>query len=248
MFVFLPIAKEIAMRCPRPVFLLPAVLAMALALTPKDVAFHEGSIAFVGDSLTLGADASTPSRTFVSLVTTYIENRATKETHSMFLSFDPANDPVAAAQAMQHDRRFVVIELGVHAAIDESISPGQFRQIYASILDCVTGDSTIVVAGTVPWLGWAAVTSTYERADLFSQIIAQEAAKRQVAVADLWSATKLRLNLISTPQDQTFLGSGRGDNFHPNDAGHAVIAQTYERAITLVLEHPLKRPYDRRCH
>jgi hypothetical protein len=136
----------------------------------------------------------------------------------------------------------------VHAAIDESISPDQFRQIYASILDCVTGDGTIVVAGTVPWLGWAAVTSTYERADLFSQIIAQEAARRQVAVADLWSATKLRLNLISTPQEPTFLSVGRGDNFHPNDAGHAVIAQTYEQAITPEMDNPPERPYDRQCH
>jgi len=236
------------MRCPRPAFLLPAVLAMALALTPKDIAFHEGSVAFIGDSLTLGAAASTPSETFVSLVTGFLDERSPKEQRSAFLSFDPATDLTAAQQAMQHNRRIVIIEIGIHAVGDEAISPDQFRQIYASILDCVTGDGTIVVAGTVPWLGWAAVTSTYERADLFSQIIAQEAAKRQVAVADLWSATKLRLNLISTPQDQTFLGVGHGDNFHPNDAGHAVIAQTYERAITLVLEHPPKRPYDRRCH
>ncbi len=236
------------MRRPRPVFLLPAVLAMALALTPKDIAFHEGSIAFIGDSLTLGANASTPSKTFVSLVTAFIDERSSDEQRSEFLSFDPQTDPTAAAQAMQYNRRFVIIEFGVHAAIDESISPDQFRQIYASILDCVTGDGTIVVAGTVPWLGWAAVTSTYERADLFSQIIAQEAAKRQVAVADLWSATKLRLNLISTPQGQTFLGSGRGDNFHPNDAGHAVIAQTYEQAITPEMDNPPERPYDRQCH
>jgi len=231
----------------RHVLVLFAVLAMALALTPKDIAFHEGSIAFIGDSVTLGANASTPSKTFDSLVTSYLDERSPKEQRSLFLSFDPSTDLAAASQAMQHNRRFVIIELGVHAAIDESISPDQFRQLYGSILDCVTGDGTIVIAGTVPWLGWAAVTPTYERADLFSQIIAQEAAKRQVAVADLWSATKLRLNLISTPQDRTFLGVGHGDKFHPNDAGHAVIAQVYEQAIVPQIDNPPDRPFQRQC-
>jgi len=232
----------------RPVFLLPAVLAMALVLTPKDVPFHEGSIAFIGDSLTLGGNVSYPSRDFVSLVTAYIDSRSGDEQRSAFLSFDPATDRIAAAQAMQHDRRFVIIELGVHAVINEAISSDEFRQIYGTLLDCVTGGSTIVVAGTIPWLEWAAIDPIYERADLFSQIIAQEAAKRQVAVADLWAATKLRLNLISTPQDRTFLGSGRGDNLHPNDAGHAVIAQTYEQALAAELANPPNRPFDRQCH
>jgi hypothetical protein len=149
---------------------------------------------------------------------------------------------------MKHDRRYVVVELGVHAAINETVSADTFRQIYASLLDCVTGSTTIVVAGTIPWLGWAAVDPIYERADEFSQIIIQEATKRQIAVADLWTETRLRLDLISTPRDSTFLGSGRGDNVHPNDAGHAVIAQAYDRAITLEVEHPPKRGYDRTCH
>ena len=96
-------------------------------------------------------------------------------------------------------------------------------------------------------LGWAAVDLAYERADEFSQIIAQEAAKREVAVADLWSATKLRLQFISTPQDRTFLGFGFGDNFHPNDAGHAVIAKAYENAIASQLDNPPRRSFDRQC-
>jgi hypothetical protein len=225
-----------------------AVAAMAVALTPRDVAFHESAIAFIGNSLTLGANASTPSRSFSSLVTNFIDERSSDEQHSDFLSFDARTDPNAAAKAMQHNRRFVIIELGVHAVVDMSISPDQFRQLYASILDCVTGDGTIIIAGTVPWLGWAAITPSYERADLFSQIIAQEALKRQVAVADLWSATKLRLSLISTPQDRTFLGSGQGDNFHPNDAGHAVIARAYEDAIAAELANPPNRSFQRQCH
>jgi len=231
----------------RHVVVLFVITAMTLALTPKDIAFHEGSVVFIGDSITLGGNASVPSKGFVSLVTNYIDNISGKQQRSEFLSFDPSTDHAAAAQAMRHNRRFVIIELGVHAVINQSITADQFRQLYASLLDCVTGGNTIVVAGTIPWLGWAAVDPIYERADVFSGIIVEEATKRQVAVADIWSATRLRLNLLSTPEDSTFVGSGRGDNIHPNDAGHAVIAQAYERAVTLELEHPPKRPYERQC-
>ncbi|MBE3111208.1 MAG: SGNH/GDSL hydrolase family protein [Acidobacteria bacterium] len=234
------------MRHPRPVFLLPAVLAMALFLTPRDIAFHGGSIAFIGNSVTVGASASDPSKSFASLLTAFLDERH-PEKRRIFISVDPARDLGAASEAMRDDREFVIIELGVHAVVDPNISADDFRQLYASILDCVTGGDTIVVAGTIPWLAWAAVDPLYERADLFSRIIAEEAAKRQVAVADLWSATKLRLNLISTPQDRTFLSDGRGDNFHPNDAGHAVIAKTYEEAIVAALANPPNRPFDRQC-
>jgi len=229
--------------------LLAAAIAIAMVVALSACGSGgSGSIAFIGDSLTTGANASSQTNSFVSLVTSYIDERSPKEQRIYFLSYDPLKDPAVAAKAMKHDRRFVIIELGVHAVIDDAISPDQFRQLYGSILDCVTGGDTIVIAGTIPWLGWAAITPTYERADLFSQIIAQEAVKRQVAVADLWSATKLRLNLISTPQDPTFLGAGHGDNFHPNDAGHAVIAQAYEQVLAAELAHPPDRPFDRQCY
>ncbi len=236
------------MRRIRPVFLLPAVLAMALLFASCEAGSAPGPLAFIGDSLTLGADASMPPNAFASLVTGYVDQAKGDQQRAVFISFDPSTDLKVASQAMERDRQIVIIELGVHSVIDQSISADDFRQLYGSLLDCVTGDDTVVVAGTIPWLGWAAVTPEYERATLFSQIIIQEAAKRQVAVADMWSATKLRLNLISTPQDSTFLGGGQGDNFHPNDAGHAVIAQVYDQALASQFANPPKRSFDRKCH
>jgi len=232
----------------RPVYLLPAVLAMAVVLTPKDIPFDGAGIAFIGDSLTLGAAATSPSEAFPSLVAEDLDKQGVEEEGRFFLSFDPTTDIIAARQAMKHDRRFVIIEIGVHAAIDQQITADQFRQMYGSLLDCVTGGDTIVVAGTVPWIGWPADSVDYQRGGVFSQIIAEEAAKRDVAVADLWTATKLQLSLISTPQDKTFLGTGFGDNIHPNNAGHAVIAQAYEEAISRELANPPRRTFDRQCH
>jgi len=232
----------------RPVYLLPIVLAMALVLTPQDMPFESAEIAFIGDSVTLGAAASSLSNDFASLVTRAIQGRDPDDKASLFISVDPNTDLGIASRAMKHDRNVVIIELGVHAAIDQQLSYDDFRTTYGSLLDCVTGGNTIVVAGTVPWLGFAAVTPTYQRAGDLSQIIIEEAAKRDVAVADIWTATKLQLSLISTPQDKTFVGAGVGDNIHPNNAGHAVIAQVYEQAISGELADPPRRPFDRQCH
>ncbi|MGD0766294.1 MAG: SGNH/GDSL hydrolase family protein [Dehalococcoidia bacterium] len=225
-------------------------IAAALFLTPKDIAYDGASIAFVGDSLTLGGDASSPSKDFASLVTDYLDKRGVQETKHIFASGDPDPDLhfALAAQAMKDDRVFVILELGVHAVTAPQLSPDEFRQIYGSVLDCVAGDDTIIVAGTVPWLGWAPSDPLYARAEQFSGIIAEEAAKRQIAVADLWSAMKLRPELLSTPQDYTFLGSHQGDNFHPGDAGHAVIAHVYDQALAGELVSPPHRSYERKCH
>jgi hypothetical protein len=227
---------------------LTVLVLLALCLVPKETPYDSAGIAFLGDSITLGMLASSRSNTFVSLVTQGLDRRGVDEKARLFISVEPDRDLSAASQAMKKDRHIVVIEFGVHATEDEQISPDEFRQIYTDLLDCVVGGEEIVVVGTVPWLGWAPDGAVYARAEQFSQIIAEEAAKRQVAVADLWSATKLRTDLISTPQDYAFLGSPHGDGFHPGDAGHAVIAQVYEKALSGELANPPKRPYQRQCH
>ncbi|MGA2286697.1 MAG: SGNH/GDSL hydrolase family protein [Dehalococcoidia bacterium] len=236
------------MRRFHPVYLLPAVLVMALVLGAKDVPFDGAGIAFIGDSLTLGAAATSPAEAFPSLVSEDLDRQGVEEQARFFLSFNPNTDIIAARNAMKHDRRFVIIEIGIHATNDLQITADQFRQMYGSLLDCVTGGDTIVVAGTVAWFAWNADSPNYQRAGVFSQIIAEEAAKRDIAVADVWTATKLQVNLISTPEDKTFLGTGFGDNNHPNDAGHAVIAHVYEQAISRELADPPHRPFDRQCH
>ena len=231
----------------RPVCLLPAILAMALALTSNDI-IDDAGIAFIGDSLTLGGLASAPNLTFTSLISQHLDREGVKEEARFFLSFEPGTDIIATRNAVKQDRRFIIIELGAHAAVDQQLSYGDFRSMYGSLLDCVTGGDAIVVAGTVPWLGFAAGSTDYQRADALSQIITEEAAKRRVAVADIWSAMKLRVDLISTPQEKSFLSPGHGDDLHPNDSGHAVIAQLYEKAIDAELANPPSRPFERQCH
>lgn len=228
--------------------LLVTLVLLALFLLAKEILYDDAGTVFLGDSITLGMAASNRSNTFVSLLTQDLDRRGVHEKTGEFISVDPARSLAVAAHAMKKDRSFVFIEFGVHAAVDERITPDVFRQGYADILDCVVGDGTIVVAGTVPWLGWAPDNPVYSRAEEFSQIISQEAAKRDVAVADLWSATKLRTELISTPQDYAFLEPYHGDGFHPGDAGHAVIASVYAKALAEEMASPPDRSYQRTCH
>lgn len=228
--------------------LLITLVLLALFLMAKEILYDDAGTVFLGDSITLGMAASNRSNTFVSLLKQELDRRGVHEHAATFMSVDPARTLSVAAHAMKKDRRFVFIEFGVHASLDERITPDVFRQVYANMLDCVVGDGTIVVAGTVPWLGWAPDNPVYSRAEEFSQIISQEAAKRDVAVADLWSATKLRTDLISTPQDYAFLAPHHGDGFHPGDAGHAVIASVYAKALAEELASPPNRSYQRTCH
>ena len=227
--------------------LLLAVIGVAAFALLKDLSFDNAGIAFLGDSVTVGAAASSPSKDFVSLVTQDLDQRGIQEDARSFISLDPNTDLAAAARTMKKSRRFVIVEFGAHAILDDQLSADQFRQIYAGILDCVAGGDTIVVAGTIPWLNWSANPNLNSRGDQFSRIIAEEAAKRGIAVADLWSAMNLRPELISTPQDYTFTSSHKGDDFHPNDAGHAVIAQEYEKALAAELANPPHRPYAGHC-
>jgi lysophospholipase L1-like esterase len=215
--------------------------------TAREVSRDPAGIAFIGDSITMGGAASSPAKTFTSLVTEDLDLRGAQETEHTYISLDPNSDLTVAAQAATQAPHFVIIELGVHAALAESVSPDQFRQTYASLLDCVSSGGAIVVAGTIPWLGWAPDSSAYARVEQFSRIIAEEAAKRQVAVADLWSATNLNQKVLSSPNDYAFLGSQHGDNFHPGDAGHALIAQVYAKAIDGARARPSNQPSEMVC-
>jgi hypothetical protein len=215
--------------------------------TPTSQPQSGAGIAFVGDSVTLGWYASTVAKTYFSLVSQTIDERVGPRAAGMFISIDPVNDLAVAAEAARQNSQFIIIELGVHFMAMDGWTPDAFRDRYASLLDCVVGDSTIVVAGTIPWLGWKPGSLAYVRAEIESRIIAEEAAKRQVAVADLWSAMRLRPELVSRHQDGTFLWPFRGDNTHPGDAGHAVIAWMYVKALAEEIANPPQRPYERQC-
>jgi len=205
------------------------------------------SIVFLGDSITIGYLASRPSNTFAALVEADLNDEGLQTQSQIFISVDPNTNLPVTANAMATDPDIVVVELGVHSVAAGDITEDVFRTLYGQLLDCVAGGDTVVVAGTVPWLGWERDSPAYEKAALLSEVIKQEAAKNDVAVADLWSATRLREGFVSSAEDPSFLPPYRGDSFHPADAGHALIARVYLEELRDELKRPPERPSEREC-
>ncbi len=188
-------------------------------------------VVFFGDSVTLGAGASSDDRRFVSLV----EDRLAPEhwvgtRHVVISAFGGLRgDLDNTRQVMRSGAGLIVVEVGAHAAIEDQASPlDAYRSAYGLMLDCLQASGAAVVVGTVPWLYWPRSNPAYARADTLSEIIRQEAAKRQIPVADLWRATKDRAEYISP------------DGMHPSDAGHQLIADLYWQQIEPQLSMTLR--------
>jgi len=193
-------------------------------------------VVFIGDSVTMGAFVSTPENMFAVRVQHDLRARGLDATSDSEWTLDPYSDLLASRRIAASHRKLIIVELGVHwAAFDAA----QFREVYGAMLDCLAGSGATVVVGTIPWLNWRPDTPAYFEMAFFSQIIRQEAAKRGIAVADLWAATDRREDAISRPDQACFTGpTCRGDNFHPGDVGHALIADAYSRALDVALASP----------
>jgi lysophospholipase L1-like esterase len=232
------------------VLLLALLLLSGCQSEEEEIAdFNGGSadIVFLGDSITLGYLASRPSNTFTSRVTAELDKAGLRTESRLFVSIDPWRNLEIAGAAMAGDPDVIVVELGVHSTLMTDITEEVFRAGYRLLLDCIVGGDTVVVVGTVPWLAWDRDSREYEKAAALSEIIKEEAAQKDVKVADLWTATTLHDDFISGREDRSFLPPFRGDSFHPGDAGHALIARLYLEELRDALERPPDRPYERTC-
>jgi hypothetical protein len=201
-------------------------------------------VVFMGDSVTMGAFASTPDNAFVVRVDNDLKARGIDATNDCVWTLDPYSDLKNAKRVAGEHRQLIILEIGVHwAAFDAA----QFRELYGSMLDCLAGSGARLVVGTIPWLNWQPGTPSYFEMAFDSQIIREEAAKRGIPVADLWAVTDLRADAISRPDQPCFTGpTCRGDNYHPGDVGHALIAEAYSRALDTALANP-PPPSEGRC-
>jgi GDSL-like Lipase/Acylhydrolase family len=170
--------------------------------------------AFVGDSLTLGT-ASTDNVGFVGYVTAETGWQAQR-----YVWYHLADSIVRLEEVGKPD--IIVLELGIQAlhgsdrlaGVDDEL----FRRYYGLLLDEATGRASTVIVVNIPWLDWGPEKA--ERAQLYNQIIAEQAAQYGAAVADVWA-----------PMQTCGLACIGEDNFHPNDEGHRLIAEQVLKAI-----------------
>jgi hypothetical protein len=213
-------------------------------VTPVPTATPVLPVVFIGDSVTMGAFASTPENVFIVRVQRGLWARGLDARNDVEWTMEPYSDLLAAQRVADSHRKLIIVELGVHWALFDA---NQFREVYGAMLDCLAGSGARVVVGTIPWLNWQPDSPAYFEMAFFSQIIREEAAKRGVAVADLWAATVQRADAISRPDQPCFTEpTCRGDDYHPGDTGHALIAQAYLAAVDVALQ-TTPQPHTHRC-
>jgi lysophospholipase L1-like esterase len=218
------------------------LLVAPLAVRGTSATAPEPVVAFLGDSLTAGLHASRPDLTYRELVTQRLAETpdagrtVTVVQHPMGLLDDAQR---RLPQVLAARPSLVFVELGHHEVWADAPQLELFESRYADILDTLLASGAEVIPSTLAWLGYAPESVQYAAARRINAIIRRLAADRELVVADLWSRTHLRLDLISTPADPSFVEPYQGDDLHPNDAGHQALAEGFWRAYRMLRTRPL---------
>ncbi len=209
----------------------------SVSATPTSTPTPPPPVAYLGDSVTEGAFVSAPENMYVWRLYHELQRRGIDPTNDVTWSFDPYSDLANARRLASEHRKWIFVEVGVHWA---SFNEAQFREVYGAMLECLAGSGARVIVGTIPWLNWPADQPLYNQMARFSQIIREEAAKRGIAVADLWAYTDKNPDAISRPSQPCFASPDcHGDDYHPGDVGHALIAAAFASALNVALAQPL---------
>lgn len=208
-----------------------AVMIAVLALEPKvEAQARPLRVAFLGDSLTYGLNATTPATMYRQLLVERIHgDRPIGEVVAVFQ--DPYGltddallrvDDVVRAQP-----DVIILEIGNHEVFAGEAFIAVFPQLYDTLLYQLQLTGATVIVSTPAWLGYVAESREYRDALRIDAEVRRLAARRGLAVADLWTPTVGRADLISRPGDPNFIPPYDGDDLHPNDAGHRVLADAF---------------------
>lgn len=229
-----------------PLFLI--VLLGPLALARPAGADRGAVIVFFGDSLTAGLHASTPDASYRQLLLKRLAG-----TDDAGASFSVIQDPLGLLDDAQTKVPLVLaarptlifLELGHHEIWTDESQVEKFEARYADILDRLLRSGADVVPSTLAWLGVEPGSFAYDASLRINDTIRRLADERGLVAADLWSLTERRPELLSRPEDVSFVEPFVGDNLHPNDAGHRVLADAFwdaYRAMRQITASSSRRP------
>ncbi len=208
-----------------------AVLALGAAIPRTAAAQREPvRLAFLGDSLTMGLHASSEGRMYREILARRIlavsggEVVATVIQHPFGMTDDAIRrmPPVLAARP-----DVIILEIGNHEAFAGGVQVELFPARYDELLARLQETGATIIAGTLAWLNYAIDSHEYASAMRLNQMIRDLCARRGITVADLWTPTLFRTELISVAGQPSVIEPFDGDYLHPNDAGHAVLADAF---------------------
>ncbi len=191
----------------------------------------------LGDSLTEGLYASSEATAFRSLLFRALdEHYGSGITEKYWRRFCTLETLGRRWREKEGSPDLVFIEIGINDVSNTyctQVPEAEWQARYVALLDDIRERSpeARIVVGTIPWCGWSEEDLNWRRALQYNEWIRAAARARGVAVADLWAATVNRPDGLSSPtQASVFPPAYRGDSFHPNDVGHARIAEAFFQA------------------
>jgi len=204
------------------------------------------SVWVLGDSLTLGLYASSEETTYRQRLFQALQTEHPGAVRYMlWQSVCTLGGLEKRWDELPGKPDILFIEIGIHAlqdggqpnatGIDDYCIPVPkevWQERYGAMLDRIQNDApgVKIVVGTIPWCNWQPDSAFFQEALTYNAWIIAEARKRDIAVADLWSATVNKVDGISTPEQTSIFPPYHGDQFHPNDLGHRRLAETFLQA------------------
>lgn len=175
----------------------------------------------IGDSLTNGLYATYEDATFASLLSESLNAQLARRYVPMLPKAVEEWQKVKAWKP-----NIIVLEVGLNDVSAGTLPDDQWIAMYDALLLDMQSTGAKVIACTMFWAGIQPTHPNYERYLRYNQMIKEVAERRGVTIADLWARTRDCHECLSSPDTVSYFGSGyKGDNFHPGDYGHAVIAE-----------------------
>ena len=232
-----PRGPSLTIRCCSAALALIVTLVLA---TPRAAPPTPTSLLFVGDSLTLGLYAADPQHTYAELLLDRIKEQRPVQWSESVIEHPYGltdNAELKVLPYLSSHPQIIVVEVGTHEVHAPPVQQALFAQRYAHLLDRLAETHARIVAGTLPWLGYATGDPGYAEALRENQIIRREAAVRGDLVADLWDPTVGDYAMLSRPGETTFIPPYRGDFFHPGNLGHEILASAFWPVVDRAEQH-----------
>lgn len=174
----------------------------------------------LGDSLTSGLYATHEQATFASILADKL---------AMHLARKGIGNLPGAVDAWSNLKPWkpalVVIEVGLNDVSRGTLTDSEWLAMYIGLLDDIINSGAKPVACTMFWGGIKETHPNYGRYVKYNQMIRDAAAKKGALLVDLWGITSGCEECISKQEVASYWQPHfHGDNFHPSDAGHALIA------------------------
>jgi len=197
----------------------------------------ENRLLILGDSLTSGLYASSEQSTFASIVANELDMQLARR-HAATLDLAIAE----WSNVRTWRPSLIVIQVGLN-----DVSKGKYDAHlgadYMSLVRDMQASGARVIVATMFRAGIKPSHPNYDTYLALNESIRQSARETGATLADLWVATTSCEACVSVPGDDSYFAPDyHGDGFHPNNAGHTLIAQVIIGALRCVCDNNAHEP------